>query len=401
MDKIEKILFTITISLAILVNFKLLYGLAYYIIIIIVCLFILVIYFSSRKYSISHKTWIYETLYGTPVVYIIIVSFATWLIFGAIVGFGINIMVVSVPQYVLYFTSYILIAITIEVIRRILIDYITTGKYLYIVIVSIPITILYLILQNMGFSTMISLLSAIIFLLYNIFLSTLAFKYGFKTQLSTALTYTFLFKISPLMPNLPTKIEYMYKGFILLIATITLYMYYWRTTHPIQETFLEKPSLKKKIMKILNIASTITLIILIIGFLMGYRGLVVASGSMSPVLEIGDVVIVDTINHNVKVGDIIVFVVEKNIVIHRVINKYALNTENIYLTKGDANREPDPWVVYDKQIIGKYVAKIPYIGYPTLLYSQLINDKVLGIGVIIVFILLFTILYLTRDVVLG
>ncbi len=109
-----------------------------------------------------------------------------------------------------------------------------------------------------------------------------------------------------------------------------------------------------------------------------YPLLVVKSGSMKPLIEIGDIIIVTPVNpDDIKAsptdGDVIVFYrpgeygVKDAIIVHRAIEK----TDQGFITKGDANPVKDLWgpVPY-KNIIGRWTnIKIPYwtgLGYLSL-----------------------------------
>lgn len=342
----------------------------------------------------------YVEIYGSPTIYIILVSLITWLFSGLLIGFGINIMFIDLLQYTIYIMFYTLLIIVIEIIRRLLIDSFESRKYLNILIISIITSILYLILGNTSISWITNTLLILSTFLYSIFLTTIAFKYRFKTQLYIALLYVFIYKISPLIPSFPTKIDFMFKGIILLLSATTMYIYAQKTCYSEKEDTYFKTSLKKKILELINKVSASLLFISIIAFALGYRGFIIASNSMSPTLERGDLILIDTKENTVEDGDIIIFIVENNIVTHRVIEHYELDGKTYYLTKGDANNAVDPWILHNEQIIGKYIIRIPYIGFPILYYLQIVNDKILGINLIIFFILLFTILYLTREMVL-
>ncbi len=101
--------------------------------------------------------------------------------------------------------------------------------------------------------------------------------------------------------------------------------------------------------------------------------LVVRSGSMEPVLNIGDVIMIETVRpEDIHVGDVVVFWNPwyGNLVVHRVAHK----TEEGVYTRGDANAGIDPWspVSYEN-IVGRWTGfKIPYwlgIGYLSLFLS--------------------------------
>ncbi len=92
--------------------------------------------------------------------------------------------------------------------------------------------------------------------------------------------------------------------------------------------------------------------------------LVVLSGSMQPLFNPGDIIFISR-TKEVRVGDIIAFREpsgkEKVLITHRVINI----TEKGIKTKGDANEDPDPFLVNPNDVIGKPVFLIPFLGYLT------------------------------------
>ena len=89
----------------------------------------------------------------------------------------------------------------------------------------------------------------------------------------------------------------------------------------------------------------------------------VYTGSMEPAIPVGSIVVIKPANPNtLKIGDIICFKIESEsstTVTHRIINI----TDEGFITKGDANEDPDQWIVKKENIIGKVIAVIPYLGY--------------------------------------
>jgi signal peptidase len=97
-----------------------------------------------------------------------------------------------------------------------------------------------------------------------------------------------------------------------------------------------------------------------------YKLMVVLSGSMSPVFEAGDAIIVKFVDIPlIKTGDIITFkdpADAKRIVTHRVIE--IQNKKNLaFKTKGDANSLQDNLPVPAGNVIGKMKFSIPYFGH--------------------------------------
>jgi len=144
----------------------------------------------------------------------------------------------------------------------------------------------------------------------------------------------------------------------------------------------------------------LTLVVLILSIILVYIGLrfflatttplvVVASGSMSPALEVGDLIIVKGVQpEEIKIGDIIVFDPPREGIgrtVHRVKDIESANGNLTFKTKGDANDIEDLYMVYPENIHGRLLNKIPYIGYLAL--NPLI--PVIIITVIIVIIILW------------
>ncbi len=98
----------------------------------------------------------------------------------------------------------------------------------------------------------------------------------------------------------------------------------------------------------------------------------VASGSMRPVMEAGDVVIIAKVPADViKEGDIIQFRKEEKItVMHRVIEIQETEGAKFFITKGDDNAEPDKDPVIPQNVVGKHVLTIPKIGWASIVVKS-------------------------------
>jgi len=98
--------------------------------------------------------------------------------------------------------------------------------------------------------------------------------------------------------------------------------------------------------------------------------MVVSSGSMVPVLNVGDIIIVRGVDpQSVTVGTIIIFhsPYEYDMpIVHRVIAVLNDGGSLFFETKGDHNGVQDGWRVPAENLMGVYVMKIPYIGLISL-----------------------------------
>lgn len=133
-----------------------------------------------------------------------------------------------------------------------------------------------------------------------------------------------------------------------------------------------------------NIIPLIIAIVLAIWFALGIfpiKPVAIATGSMEKEIYTGDVVIIKKCNPNdVNVGDIIEYQMEGFTVIHRIIEKKQKNGEFYFRTKGDNNNAPDQNEVREKQLIGKVIFKIRYIGYPAVwLHLLQVEEQTIGV----------------------
>lgn len=102
--------------------------------------------------------------------------------------------------------------------------------------------------------------------------------------------------------------------------------------------------------------------------LVGLQPYVVLSGSMEPTYHVGSLIYVKSVDYKqLKAGDPITYMISQDTVVtHRIIEVLVDEEEPDtlrYFTKGDANDVPDGTSVHYKNIIGKPVFAIPYLGY--------------------------------------
>lgn len=118
----------------------------------------------------------------------------------------------------------------------------------------------------------------------------------------------------------------------------------------------------------------------------GIKTYVIVSGSMMPNLNIGDIAIIkEEKTENLKKGDIISFRRGKLVITHRIENIIITDGNREYVTKGDNNNVQDNEMVKEKEIEGKLIAKIPYLGKLTLILK---NETVIIMFFIIYYIYL-------------
>jgi len=102
-----------------------------------------------------------------------------------------------------------------------------------------------------------------------------------------------------------------------------------------------------------------------------YRLFIVQSGSMSPTIPAGSIVIVKPQTTYVS-GDIITFKIRDNAnlknpkttVTHRIMQVEKDGSSVVYTTKGDKNQSPDLLQPSSQLVLGKVLFHIPWVGFP-------------------------------------
>lgn len=121
------------------------------------------------------------------------------------------------------------------------------------------------------------------------------------------------------------------------------------------------------ILKIKNIIFRIVYILILIYLAIfipsfwGHKPLVVISGSMEPTLKVGGLLYYHELDlSDFDRGDILVYQTKDHIISHRIVDQ----TEEGFVTKGDANSSVDGSLVNNSQVLGKGTNWcIPLLGY--------------------------------------
>lgn len=127
----------------------------------------------------------------------------------------------------------------------------------------------------------------------------------------------------------------------------------------------------------------VIIVILAIWFALGIfpvKPIAIATGSMSPQINIGDVAIIKKCGPNdVEVGDIIEYKMPDFTVVHRIVEIKQENGRYYFATKGDSNDSRDKNLVTEDQLIGKCLFKIRYLGYPAIWITGVKTQNELGL----------------------
>lgn len=99
----------------------------------------------------------------------------------------------------------------------------------------------------------------------------------------------------------------------------------------------------------------------------GYRFYSVLTGSMEPTLPTGSLIFIKSLKstNDIQDGQIITFQepgYQNRYITHRVYKINEQESGRFFETKGDANKNPDPWTISYGMIRGIYVSHVPYLG---------------------------------------
>jgi signal peptidase I len=109
----------------------------------------------------------------------------------------------------------------------------------------------------------------------------------------------------------------------------------------------------------------VLLIVSILPITGNFKVMTVISGSMEPAIKTGSVVAVKPVA-DYKIGDVITFgpySKTKAPTSHRIYDIKVVNSQPVYITKGDANNAPDTREIKKSDIVGKVLFSLPYLGY--------------------------------------
>ncbi len=175
---------------------------------------------------------------------------------------------------------------------------------------------------------------------------------------------------------------------------------------------------KRSFKKILSLIADISILAIIVlisySLYAGIVPLVVISGSMEPTIGMGDIALIVRVRNlsDIRVGDVIAFWNENQIVVHRVIDI----VRGGFITKGDANPSPDPFIVNRDFVVGRVIGSIPKIGWITIIirsspeglrniashiYTNLYSSPTLIISIISIILIAFIpliILYRRKEI---
>ena len=209
----------------------------------------------------------------------------------------------------------------------------------------------------------------------NIVLTFITFKSNKRSSITYQLLKTIPLYLLPTFPNFGEFLEIVIN---MLLPVIVLVLVLNITDIKFDKIKNSRALAYNNILtKVLN-TIMVLIILIVIYFTCGlfrYYSLAIGSSSMKGTINKGDVVIIDKRYKSIKKKDVIAFKEQGKIVVHRVVKVRHDSVTPSYKTKGDFNKNVDSWIVKKDAIVGKEVLRIRWIGWPTVILSELLQNK--------------------------
>lgn len=210
----------------------------------------------------------------------------------------------------------------------------------------------------------------------NILLTYLNINSGLRVALIYRVPIMFVNLVMPIFPSYDWFFTSL-SGILLPFVVYIVFNYFseLKTSRETRRHIKKQSPLKK-----IPLLVIILVIVCFVGGFFKYMPVAIMSNSMSDLIKRGDAVIVSKLNEKEKkyleVNDIIEYKLNNAVVVHRIIDiEKASNGELIFTTKGDNNLRKDDKKVKESQVIGKVYLKIPKLGYPSVLLSELFSKE--------------------------
>ena len=208
----------------------------------------------------------------------------------------------------------------------------------------------------------------------NIFLTYLTMKVGYKNGIIYRLITEISTYLLPIFPDFGEYINVLLKTVLPIAIMARLNnMFNYYSVRKIKDS---RYNSRKLVLYSVITFALLTIVLVTSGFFT-YQALTIGSGSMSPAIEKGDVIILKGMKNEearkIKKGDVLVYNHDNKIIVHRVIKK-SNNGETIsFKTKGDYNNTKDSWTVKQEDVIGIVKFRIRWVGMPTVALNELLN----------------------------
>ena len=352
-------LFLLLILSFTLANIIKLGGLAAYLIPPIIWLTMFIISYPNTKPGIFP----YRSL-TLPIVFVASFSIFVRNMLGFITGFGLSPYIMGVQALVFNMYFFLSKVLGLEYARTFMVQKMFKIKEnlvsllgIALLFTALDINIIQFLYIGSGLE-LLKFLSSEFFPIFslNIFLTYLVFWGGALSSITFITISKGYYYFTPIIPIIPWTLKSIIGVLIPFIGIVVI------SNTKLFSVYVVKKGEKIGFKGMIQIILPLVILLITTGFL-GLRPLIIASGSMQPTLNVGDMVIITkTSISDIAKGDIIAYVSEQGIVVHRVYEIAKHGGKYLVITKGDANEEPDNVPIDERVIIGKALLTIPKVG---------------------------------------
>lgn len=343
-----------------------------YIVFLFFLLFIFKLIFGFEKDRHRYtKNIIIEIIIG------LLMFFILFYIFGLFIGFVKINNYYNIKGFINYLLPLALIIIFKEKLRYQVLNKAEGCKFL--VFFSCFIFIIFDIVRGVYFYEINTKYDLILFLSLNLFpaisnnilCSYISLTTGFKPSIIYLLIIQLYKYLIPIVPDIDNYLTSLIEILLPIVICYRLYNLY--------DTVKDKELIRERErFKYAPLIITTFIIIILVYFVSGYfkyHAIAIASGSMNPKINKGDIVIVEKIDKDNKIkklkkGMIIAYKYNGVTIVHRILKVVNLNGENIIYTKGDSNINEDKYIVKENMIEGKVNFIIRYLGWPVVWLNE-------------------------------
>lgn len=307
-----------------------------------------------------------------------VLTVMSYILAGIVQGFGRSPQAMSISMVLLNCWCWIPTLIGKEYIREYWVHTFTKGRQgirvilIIVVMTGINISMGLLgsigTLKELGIWSMSRLLPE---LCENILATSLVLYGGAGASICYLLVVKGCEWVSPILPDIDWFMRSILGISLPLLMGMVIHKWY----------LIESKQIKRHRVKVESIAELVfknSLFVVVVWFMIGVFSIypsVVISGSMSPEIKVGDMILVKRIKEIDQIeelmeGDIIQFEQADRLVSHRIVEIQGESAHSIYYTKGDDNRVVDSEPVQVGQIRGRVIGSIPKAGWLSILVRK-------------------------------
>lgn len=306
---------------------------------------------------------------------ILLISFIIYYIFGIFIGFYKTTNFLNFYGIRTFIIPYIIMIILREYLRVQILN--KTDKSKKLTFIVILVFILLELSPKIFSSNLSSNYNKFIFIALtilpiisnNIVCTYIAKKTGYKPNVFWLLVIGLYSVFLPIAPNDGYYIQSLIQFLFPFVIMYNVYSFYRKRDRNIPISYVKK----KVYIEIPILAVIVFVLAYFVSGFFRYYAISIATGSMTPNINVGDVVIVDQQKDykELKKGEIIAYKYGKVVIVHRICDRVVIGDDYYFYTWGDANDSKDNYIIYPDMIIGKVEVKIPYIGLPTVWLNNL------------------------------